>query len=80
MPRSHLTDINLPGMNGYECLKILKDNDQLRHIPVIALTANAMPYDIEKGRKAGFDGYLTKPLNIPHFLQTIDNFHPTRKG
>ena len=54
-------DINLPGISGIEALKILREDPATAHIPVVALSANAMPRDIEKGLEAGFFRYLTKP-------------------
>ena len=57
-----LMDINLPGISGIEALKILREDPATAHIPVVALSANAMPRDIEKGLEAGFFRYLTKPL------------------
>ncbi|RDH84583.1 MAG: hypothetical protein DIZ80_03705 [endosymbiont of Galathealinum brachiosum] len=67
-----LLDINLPGMDGYEVLKQLKLREITRNIPVIAISANAMPRDIEKGAKAGFDDYITKPINVTTLLETVD--------
>jgi CheY-like chemotaxis protein len=72
IPDLILLDLNLPGMNGFEALSRLRDNPITRHIPVIALTANAMVRDIELGLAAGFDDYITKPINVPGFLATID--------
>ena len=63
-PALILLDINLPGMDGYEALAILNKDERTASIPVVALTANAMKGDAERGRRAGFDGYLTKPINI----------------
>ena len=65
-------DINLPGMNGFQVLELLQKGDTTRNIPVIALSANAMPKDVEKGLDAGFLRYLTKPLNIDEFLKAIE--------
>jgi PAS domain S-box-containing protein len=65
-------DINLPGMDGFEALKCLKGSLKTRSIPVIALSANAMPADIQKGRDAGFLEYLTKPVKIDEFLLAVD--------
>jgi PAS domain S-box-containing protein len=67
-----LMDINLPGMNGTEALKILSKDPLTKHIPVIALSANAIPHDIEKGLAAGFFRYLTKPIRIEEFMNTLD--------
>ncbi len=69
-----LLDINLPVMTGYEVLTALKESKQTRDIPVVALTANAMPGDFEKAVKAGFDAYLTKPFNFDHFIETLDKY------
>jgi PAS domain S-box-containing protein len=67
-----LMDINLPGMSGTEALKILTRDPLTKHIPVIALSANAIPQDIEKGLEAGFFRYLTKPIRINEFMSTLD--------
>jgi CheY-like chemotaxis protein len=67
-----LMDINLPGISGIEALKILRQDPATAHIPVIALTANAMERDIEKGLKAGFLLYLTKPIRVNAFMGALD--------
>jgi CheY-like chemotaxis protein len=67
-----LMDINLPGISGIEALKILRDDPLTAHIPVVALSANAMPRDIERGMAAGFVSYLTKPIKIDEFLAALD--------
>lgn len=67
-----ILDINLPGMDGYEVLSVLKNDPSTSKVPVIGLSANAMPYDIERGRNAGFFDYLTKPVDIN---QLIDVFN-----
>lgn len=72
LPDLILLDINMPGMDGYEVLKVLKAETRLANTVIIAVTANAMPLDIEQGRAAGFINYLTKPLDVSHFLATID--------
>jgi signal transduction histidine kinase/ActR/RegA family two-component response regulator len=66
-----LMDINLPGMNGYTALKRLKEYDETRDIPVIAVSAEAMPSDILRGIEAGFHNYLTKPVNIKKFMEAV---------
>jgi len=73
LPNVILMDINLPGISGTEALKILRQDPETRHIPVIALSANAMPHDIEKGLKAGFYRYLTKPIKIDEFMDALDD-------
>jgi PAS domain S-box-containing protein len=67
-----LMDINLPGISGIEALKILREDAATAHIPVVALSANAMKRDIEKGLLAGFFRYLTKPIKIHEFMETLD--------
>ncbi len=73
LPHMILMDINLPGMSGIDALHELRRDPRTSHIPVLALTANAMPRDIEKGIEAGFYRYLTKPINIDEFNDAIDN-------
>jgi len=67
-----LMDINLPGMDGVTALKILKANKKTSQIPVIAVSANAMESDIKSAMKAGFDSYISKPIKISDFLETIN--------
>ena len=67
-----LLDINLPGMDGYAALKFLKADARTAQVPVIALTANAMPDDVRRGRAAGFAAYLTKPLNMALLISTVN--------
>jgi signal transduction histidine kinase/ActR/RegA family two-component response regulator len=67
-----LMDINLPGISGIETMKILHADLATRHIPVIALSANAMPADVEKGLKAGFFRYITKPINVNEFMEAVN--------
>lgn len=66
-----LMDINLPGINGLEALKILRNTPATRSIPVFAVSANAMPHDIRTAEDAGFNGYITKPFNIADVMSTI---------
>lgn len=72
-PNLILLDINLPGMDGYQMLRIFQASALLCKVPVIAITANAMPCDIERGLDAGFVAYLAKPVDIPRFLETVDS-------
>ena len=67
-----LMDINLPGISGTETMKILRADGATAHIPVIALSANAMPIDIERGLKAGFFGYITKPIKVHEFMEALN--------
>jgi PAS domain S-box-containing protein len=71
-PEVILMDINLPGISGIEALRILRDDPVTAHIPVIALSANAMPRDVEKGLQAGFFRYLTKPIKVNEFMGTLE--------
>jgi CheY-like chemotaxis protein len=71
-PEVILMDINLPGISGIEALRILREDPATAHIPVVALSANAMPRDIEKGLEAGFFRYLTKPIRVNEFMHTLD--------
>ena len=73
-----LLDINLPGMDGFEALRRLQNDPSTQATPVIAITANATPRDIERGRAAGFSEYLTKPLVVEAFLQVIDRLLAAR--
>jgi CheY-like chemotaxis protein len=72
LPDVILMDINLPGISGIEAMNILREDPATKHIPVIALSANAMLRDIEKGLEAGFFRYLTKPIKINEFLNALD--------
>ena len=71
-PDAILMDINLPGINGYEALKILRSDPATAHIPVIAVSANAMPLDVERGLEAGFFRYITKPIKVNEFMEALD--------
>jgi len=67
-----LMDINLPGISGFEAMQVLRADPLTAHIPVIALSANALPRDIEKGLAAGFFGYLTKPIKLDEFMDQLE--------
>ena len=71
-PAVILMDINLPGISGIEAMKILRADPATAHIPIIALSANAVPRDIEKGLEAGFFSYLTKPIKVGLFMDALD--------
>ena len=70
-PNLILMDIQLPGMDGLQATRLLKDDDATSGIPVIALTALAMKGDEERIRAAGCDGYIAKPMRYQEFLETI---------
>jgi signal transduction histidine kinase/AmiR/NasT family two-component response regulator len=67
-----LMDINLPGISGIKAMRILAEGATTAHIPVVALSANAIPRDIETGLEAGFFRYLTKPIRVNEFMDTLD--------
>jgi len=70
-PEMILMDVNLPDISGIEVLKILRDDPATAHIPVVALSANAMTRDIEMGMKTGFFRYLTKPIKVNEFMDAL---------
>ena len=72
LPDLVLMDINLPGLSGFEALKALQEEPTTAHIPVLALSANAMARDVEKGLAAGFFSYLTKPIKVDEFMDALD--------
>ena len=71
-PQVILMDVNLPGISGIEALKILRADPVTAHIPIVALSANAMPRDIAKGLEVGFFRYLTKPIKVKEFTDTLN--------
>ena len=81
MARQHrpdliLMDIQLPEVSGLEVTKWLKEDEELRRIPVIAVTAFAMKGDEEKIRNGGCEAYIAKPISVAGFMQTIERFLP----
>jgi CheY-like chemotaxis protein len=70
-PDLMLMDIQMPVMDGLEATKLLKNDDVTKDIPIVALTAYAMQGDEEKMREAGFDGYISKPIDVKGFLKKI---------
>lgn len=71
-PEVILMDINLPGISGFGALEILRHDPATAHIPVMALSANAIPRDIRRGLEAGFFRYLTKPIKVNEFMDALD--------
>jgi two-component system cell cycle response regulator DivK len=67
-------DMRLPGISGMEATQIIKRRDDLRHIPIVAVTASALKGDEEKILAGGCDGFIAKPISIPTFLATIAQF------
>ena len=72
MPDLILMDIQLPEVSGVEVTRWLKEDAALRHIPVIAITAFAMKGDEEKIRQGGCEAYLSKPISVAKFLETVN--------
>jgi CheY-like chemotaxis protein len=72
LPDVILMDINLPGISGFGALKILQSDPLTSHIPVLALSANAMQRDIENGEQAGFYRYMTKPIKVDEFMSALN--------
>lgn len=72
VPDVILMDINMPELDGYRLLELIRQHESLRHVPVIAITANAMAADIDKGMAAGFAEYLVKPLNVRVFIDKLN--------
>lgn len=72
MPVVIMMDIQLPDINGYDALKVLRANPATAHIPVMALSSDAYSRQIEQGIEAGFCQYLTKPFKIPELMDALD--------
>jgi PAS domain S-box-containing protein len=72
LPDVILMDINLPGISGIQALNILRSDPATEHIPVIAISANAMSHNIRKGLEVGFFRYLTKPIKVNEFMEALD--------
>ena len=72
LPDVILLDINLPGINGFETLKLLREDALTAHIPALAISANAMASDVKKGQEAGFMRYLTKPIKVDEFMLALN--------
>jgi len=69
-----LMDINMPDEDGYTLTQKLKAIPNLTHVPILAITANALKGDKEKSLQAGCDGYIEKPIDIDNFLQQLSYF------
>jgi len=72
-------DVQLHGIDGYDVVRQLKQDERLRHVPVVAVTALAMSADREKGLAAGFDGYIAKPIDPEAFVRQVEAFLPAAK-
>ena len=82
MPDLILMDIQLPEISGLEVTKWLKDDEELAHIPIIAVTAFAMKGDEERILQGGCEAYISKPISVMHFLETVKKHlgHPVTVG
>ncbi|TLG78786.1 response regulator [Methylocystis sp. B8] len=84
LARSHrpdliLMDIQLPEVSGLEVTRMLKEDENLRDIPVVAITAFAMKGDEEKILQGGCEAYLSKPISVAKFLETVNSFLPEKR-
>ena len=80
MPDLILMDIQLPEISGLQVTQWIKDDEALRHIPIVAVTAFAMKGDEEKIRQGGCEAYLSKPISVVKFLETVRNFAGESQG
>lgn len=71
LPNLILMDINMKGMNGYQALEIIKNDADISDIPVLAISADALPEQIEEGLAKGFSEYISKPFNVGDLIETI---------
>ena len=79
MPDLVLMDVNIPGMDGLETTAKFKQNPRLEHIPIIALTANAMKGDKERCLAAGCDGYMQKPVGVSDLRREVQRYETLLK-
>lgn len=73
-PELILMDIQLPGVSGLQVTQWLKDDEELKSIPIVAITAFAMKGDEEKIRQSGCEAYLSKPISVVKFLETVRSY------
>jgi len=74
IPDLIILDLNLSDVDGVNFFKTLRSSERTAHVPVIALTARAMPADVRLGKSVGFDEYLTKPVDVSTLKSTIEDF------
>jgi len=75
-----LMDLSLPEMDGWEAAREIKNDPEIAHIPLIALTAHTLPGDRKKAMEAGFDNYISKPINVPAFYEIVSAILTGKKG
>ena len=79
LPDLVLMDLQLPGIDGIEALRRVRESDGMAHVPVVAVTAFAMREDRDRATHAGFDGYLEKPLSVRELPDQVQRFLTARK-
>ena len=80
VPELILMDYQLPGIDGIEAFRQIRAQAATRHIPIVAVTASAMPEEEAKMKQAGFDGFLSKPINLKQFVATVADTLAKSKG
>ena len=80
MPDLIVMDIQLPEVSGLDITRWLKDDDDVAHIPVLAVTAFAMRSDEQRVREAGCEGYLSKPIQMMSFINAVENLIPSEQA
>jgi two-component system, cell cycle response regulator DivK len=75
-----LMDLSLPELDGWEAAQEIKNDPDIAHIPLIALTAHTLPGDRKKAMEAGFDNYISKPINVPAFYDTVNAVFKGKTG
>ena len=79
LPDLVLMDIQLPDISGVTALAQIRAHPQTRSIPVFAVTASVMPHDQQRIEASGFDAFISKPINVKSFIETVGRFVPARK-
>ncbi|NLX08148.1 MAG: response regulator [Chloroflexi bacterium] len=80
LPTFLLVDIQMPEMTGYELLSKIREHDEWRRVPIIAVTAHAMEGDAEQIMRAGFDGYISKPIDVLTLVEDLQTILDTDTG
>ena len=75
-----LMDYQMPGIDGIEAFRQIRGDSSTAHIPIVAVTASAMPEDALKMKQAGFDGFQTKPINLKEFMQAVTDVLSKKGG
>ena len=80
VPDLILMDLSLPGIDGWTAARELKDDPNTSQIPLLALTAHTLPGDRKRAMESGFDGYISKPIDVVHFGESITKTLQTRQA